>query len=113
MAVMSSVGIVVGVCAAMGWCGWAMLDHAGYGKSFPVGLGSFSPFTLMQLLINPYTTTGNAFRGAYGEEDPVAANRVVIVICTLIAVSAYTAIVWSMYQSMVKNFDMTIRRQQR
>ena len=30
-----------------------------------------------------------------------------------VAVGAYTAVVWSMYTSMVKNFDMTIRRQSR
>ena len=30
-----------------------------------------------------------------------------------VAVGAYTLIVWSMYKSMVKNFDMTIRRQSR
>ena len=30
---------------------------------------------------------------------------------TLVAVGAYTAIVWTMYTSMVKNFDMTIRKQ--
>jgi len=29
------------------------------------------------------------------------------------AVAAYSAIVWAMYKSMVKNFDMTIRKQSR
>jgi hypothetical protein len=30
-----------------------------------------------------------------------------------VAVGVYALIVWSMYKSMVKNFDMTIRRQSR
>ena len=29
------------------------------------------------------------------------------------AIGAYAAVVWSMYRSMVKNFDMTIRKQSR
>jgi hypothetical protein len=29
------------------------------------------------------------------------------------ATGAYTLIVWGMYKSMVKNFDMTIRKQSR
>ena len=40
-------------------------------------------------------------------------GRLMIIFFTLVAVGAYTAIVWSMYTSMVKNFDMTIRRQSR
>ena len=115
MAVMSSVGIIVGICAALGFCGFSMLDKASNNSgSFAVGIGSFSPFTLMQMLINPYAT-GGAFSGSSnnGFDDPVATNRVIIVVCSLIAIAGYTAIVWSMYQSMVKNFDMTIRKQSR
>jgi hypothetical protein len=36
-----------------------------------------------------------------------------MIIFVLVAVGAYSAVVWSMYKSMVKNFDMTIRRQSR
>jgi ABC-type transport system involved in multi-copper enzyme maturation permease subunit len=112
MAVMSSVGIVVGVCAAMGFCGFKMLDNASSTAGISVGIGSFSPFTLMQMLINPYAS-GRAFTGGAGDDDPVTSNRLIIVVCSLIAIAGYTAIVWSMYQSMVKNFDMTIRKQAR
>jgi len=48
------------------------------------------------------------------EDLPVSqGNRITIFISSFAAVSAYTAIVWAMYKSMVKNFDMTIRRQSR
>src|ERR1019366_6962385 len=52
-AVMSSIGIIVGACAAMGWCGYQLLDR-GNAEQFGVGIGTFSPFTLMTLLIDPY-----------------------------------------------------------
>jgi ABC-type transport system involved in multi-copper enzyme maturation permease subunit len=113
MAVMSSVGIVVGICAALGWCGYGLLTNNSSNPGISVGIGSFSPFTLMQMLINPYGT-GKAFTsGMGGDDDPVTSNRLIIVVCSLIAIAGYTAIVWSMYQSMVKNFDMTIRKQSR
>ena len=111
MAVMSSVGVVVGVCALMGWCGYSLLkpDTRGGGGWFALAAGSFSPFTLMQMLIAPSTTGGN-----YAEitSDDMT-GRVEIIFFTLFAVGAYTAIVWSMYTSMVRNFDMTIRKQSR
>ncbi len=107
LAVMSSVGIVVGICGAAGWCGYQLLNsREGGGPALFVG--SFSPFTLMTMLINPWDFAEHAF------EDPdTSGNRLTIVISTLAAVGVYTAVVWAMYKSMVKNFDMTIRRQQR
>ena len=36
-----------------------------------------------------------------------------MLVFTLVAVGAYAAVVWTMYVSMVKNFDMTIRKQSR
>ncbi|HZL33997.1 MAG TPA: ABC transporter permease subunit [Tepidisphaeraceae bacterium] len=109
VAVMSSLGIVVGICAAMGFCGYKLLDgpHTGV-----LGLvaGSFSPFTLLTLLINP-------FKYAAGSENfvdtEIASSRIMVFVFTWIAVAAYTGVVWSMYKSMVKNFDMTIRKQSR
>ena len=44
--------------------------------------------------------------------DPLAA-RVFMFVSALAATAAYAAVVWAMYKSMVKNFDMTIRRQSR
>lgn len=110
MAVMSSVGIVVGICAGMGWCGYQWLNSGSSGNWPAVAAGCFSPFTLMQMLIAPGTAGAGTFADITGED---MSGRVVIVIFTLIAIGAYTGIVWSMYTSMVKNFDMTIRRQSR
>jgi len=107
MAVMSSLGIVVGACGMLGWCGYYILDTRTNGGP-ALFAGSFSPFTLMTLLINPYQFATSTFT------DPdQSGNRLVIFISSLVAVGAYTSVVWAMYRSMVKNFDMTIRRQQR
>lgn len=111
MAVMSSVGIVVGLCAVMGWCGFQMLSSRNTGEAALV-FGSFSPFTILTLLIDPYSFTNEMFTSG-----PVAVEqiqeRMIVFIVSWIAVAVYTAVVWSMYRSMVKNFDMTIRKQSR
>jgi hypothetical protein len=109
---MSSVGIVVGICAALGWCGGQVVDS----NSGVPGLvvGSFSPFTVMTVLIDPYTfAAANYNPTATNYAGDVAASRVAVFVCSWLAVGAYALVVWTMYKSMVKNFDMTIRRQSR
>jgi ABC-type transport system involved in multi-copper enzyme maturation permease subunit len=110
-AVMTSVGIVVGVCAALGWCGYTVLS--GSGNEIGVVIGSFSPFTILTILIDPYQFAGGVFNPNPGQVDNSAGARFLMCAFTVVAVGAYTAVVWSMYRSMVKGFDMTIRRQSR
>ena len=110
-AVMASVGIMLGVCGALGWCGFQFLTH-GSGDG-PVGLifGSFSPFTVLTILIDPYNYGGRTFD--QGSEADMYTGRFIIAIGSWIATGGYAAIVWAMYKSMVKNFDMTNRKQSR
>ena len=72
------------------------------------------PGTLLTLLIDPYQFAAGVFGGGpnYGIDNSGFA-RTLMFAFTFVAVGAYTAVVWSMYRSMVKNFDMTIRRQSR
>jgi ABC-type transport system involved in multi-copper enzyme maturation permease subunit len=107
VAVMSSVGIVVGACAALGWCGYSILQSRNMEYAGLVSAG-FSPFTLLTVLIDPYTFAGDSFAG----ESAIGSRIFIFVVCW-IGVAAYTAVVWTMYKSMVKNFDMTIRKQSR
>jgi hypothetical protein len=123
-AVMSSVGIVAGVCGALGFCGYTVLADSS--TSMALVPGAFSPFTVMTVLIYPQYFAPKLFPSAadaatnlynsgtrygyYDEADP-AYNRFILFLFSFIAVAAYTAVVWSMYRSMVKNFDMTIRKQ--
>jgi ABC-type Na+ efflux pump permease subunit len=108
MAVMTSVGIVVGACGLLGYCGYSFLNFRDASAPNLV-VGSFSPFTIMTLLINPYQFA----ESAYSKTDDITGNRLAVFISSMLAVAVYTTIVWAMYKSMVKNFDMTIRRQQR
>src|SRR5262249_7174328 len=106
MAVMSSVGIVAGVCGGLWFCGAGAASSANFG---PPGLaiGAFSPFTLMALLVDPFDIATDSFvRGG----DPDTA-RIFIFIFGWAAAALYAFIVWAMYKSMVRNFDMTIRKQ--
>jgi hypothetical protein len=63
----------------------------------------------MALLINPREVAGNNFYGASGLEADE--SRLLIFFAGWAATALYAFIVWGMYKSMVKNFDMTIRRQ--
>jgi ABC-type transport system involved in multi-copper enzyme maturation permease subunit len=107
-AVMSSVGIVMGVCGALGWCGYSALTGFRAGEASLV-VGAFSPFTILTVLIDPGTYGGRLFAP---DGDP-GTGRIIVLIFAWIATGAYTVLVWTMYKSMVKNFDMTIRRQSR
>ncbi|HWP40373.1 MAG TPA: hypothetical protein VNL70_05560, partial [Tepidisphaeraceae bacterium] len=110
-AVMSSVGIVAGICAVLVGCGQGMLN-AGRGSSgLEFIFSGFSPFTLLALLIDPYTVADRTF--AQGNSTGAGEARFFMFISAFASAAAYAAVVWAMYKSMVKNFDMTIRRQSR
>jgi hypothetical protein len=63
----------------------------------------------------PYRFAGQNYQTdiTYGGSSEEAGSRTVVFIVSWIAVGVYLLVVWSMYKSMVKNFDMTIRRQSR
>lgn len=109
-AVMSSVGIVTAAAALLVGLGQILLSM---GRGNPAGpqylFMAFSPFTLLWLLIDPYTADRQTF---WVVEQAVSARRLMF-LSTLLASVAYAALVWKMYSSMVKNFDMTIRKQSR
>jgi ABC-type transport system involved in multi-copper enzyme maturation permease subunit len=104
VAVMASVAIVVGLCAVLGFCGFQMLQSSGAEYVGSVA-GSFSPFTMLSMEINPYEWSSIS----PGDDTP----RLLMFIFSWIAVAVYAAVVAAMYKSMVKNFDMTIRKQSR
>lgn len=116
MAVMSSVGIIVGLCGLLGWCGFAMLENSSSEVSL-IG-AAFSPFTLITVLIDPENFAGRLFQETYGRRSVSSERaqdiaRMVLFTGTAVSVAIYALVVWGMYRSMVKNFDMTIRRQSR
>jgi hypothetical protein len=111
-AVMSSVGIIVGACALAGWCGNELLNSRATVPEIGVGAAAFSPFTMLTLLIDPYDFADRAFNPLIPDADPSGARVTALIMC-IAAIATYALLVWSMYKSMVKNFDMTIRKQAR
>jgi ABC-type Na+ efflux pump permease subunit len=109
-AVMSSLGIVLGLLAMLGWCGQSAMS---LDSTTPLGtvVGAFSPLSVIALLVDPLRFGGEVW--ASGSPDDISQARLTLFVSVLIAAGAYAALIWSMYKSMVKNFDMTIRRQSR
>jgi ABC-type transport system involved in multi-copper enzyme maturation permease subunit len=112
-AVMASVGIMIGICGLLGWCGGQILTSMNRGDNgIGVAIASFSPFTVMTMLIDPEKFAPNTFAPGNSPGD-IFYGRITILIVSWIATAGYALAVWTMYKSMVKNFDMTIRRQSR
>jgi hypothetical protein len=110
VAVMASVGMLAGICAVLGVCGFTAAS------SFPVvgvAIAAFSPFTAIAVMICPTEYAASAFTaaGAGGAPSPEMSGRLILFFAIIVASGTYCAIVWVMYKSMVKNFDMIIRRQ--
>jgi hypothetical protein len=104
VAVMSSVGIVAGVCGGLWVCG---INAAGANIGAPgLIVGCFSPFTLMAVLVNPTEVAPDTF-----QSGDTAEGRLLVFIFGWAAAALYAFVVWGMYKSMVRNFDMTIRKQ--
>jgi ABC-type transport system involved in multi-copper enzyme maturation permease subunit len=109
-AVMASVGAVGGICAVLVGCGAVLLRSPGSDGGIQFILSGFSPFTLIALLIDPYSMADRVFTASPGAGGDA---RLFMFISAFAATAGYAAIVWAMYKSMVKNFDMTIRKQSR
>jgi len=75
---------------------------------FGLMFSAFSPFQGIGVLLNPMEVAPESF-GPSGVE--LGTGRVILFISFLTSAVAYCLIIWGMYRSMVKNFDMIIRRQ--
>ena len=109
-AVMSSVGITVGVVGLLALLGNAVLDSHSMSVA-PLLVAAFSPISAVWMLASPLST-GSLILTEGGADD-ILASRMTIFIGSLVAMGIYAAIIWAVYRAMLKNFDMTIRRQSR
>lgn len=114
VAVMASVGVLAGICSVLGVCGFA----AAYKMSgFGLVVAAFSPFTSVCVLVNPQDFAESSFgpsgtfSASNAEGYPGWIGRSLMAGAVVVAVIAYCLLVWTMYRSMVRNFDMIIRRQ--
>ena len=79
----------------------------GSGGEFGALLAPFAPFTSIWYLIDPQQLfdSANAFRADAG------GARLAAALGSTIATLVYSFIVWSIYISLVRNFDMIVRKQ--
>jgi ABC-type transport system involved in multi-copper enzyme maturation permease subunit len=108
VAVMASVGVLAGICSVLGVCGFTAAGSLGV---FGLFLAAFSPFTALCVLLDPVSFTKNTFEVGATNLVPYGVARVLLTVFVIVSSGVYCMIVWGMYRSMVKNFDMIIRRQ--
>jgi ABC-type transport system involved in multi-copper enzyme maturation permease subunit len=104
-AVMSSVGLVIILGGVASIIGLAMVD-ASRGE-FGAFLAPFTPYTSINYLINPAALFSNSKDFATG----APAVRMAALIGCLIAIVSYAFVVWRWYVGLVRDFDMTMRKQ--
>jgi ABC-type transport system involved in multi-copper enzyme maturation permease subunit len=105
-AVMSSVGLVIVLGGLASMIGLAMVD-ASRGE-FGAFLAPFTPFTAIKFLINPAALFDNSMKDFAAGAPAV---RVAALLGCLIAIISYAFVVWRWYVGLVRDFDMTMRKQ--
>jgi len=104
-AVMSSVGLVIILGGLASIIGLAMVEASG--GEFGAFLAPFTPYTSINYLINPAELFGSPKEFAAG----ASAVRMASLIGCLIAIASYAFVVWRWYVGLVRDFDMTMRKQ--
>ena len=104
-AVMYSVGLMILGCGVTSMLVFAFVNASG--AEFGAFLAPFAPFTSIRFLVDPselFTSRREFANGA-------VAVRFAALIGSAIAAGLYVVIVWRVYTSLVRNFDMTLRKQ--
>ncbi len=103
-AVLSTVGILIVMSFALGACGWGLVEISETSGAF---IAPFTPFTAVSVIVNPSWTLGM-------DADPgrhAASVRFLLMIGVCTSAAFYALAVMGMYRSMIRNFDMTVRKQ--
>jgi ABC-type transport system involved in multi-copper enzyme maturation permease subunit len=106
VAVFTSMGIVIGVYAATAGCALAVREtDARLAATFmPI-----NPFTAPFIVINPEKAVASGT--ATVTADDLAVCRVIAFVAAIAAAAVYGLVGYGMHRSMVRNFDMIIRKQ--
>ena len=67
----------------------------------------FTPFTSVKFLVHPQALFDTAKEFSEG----AATARAVAIFSCILSVALYSVVVWRAYGSLVRNFDMTLRKQ--
>lgn len=104
-AVMYSVGLVILISGVLSMMGIAFVDASG--GEFGAFLAPFAPFTCVRYLVFPRALFDSA---AAFSQGAVAVRAATLFGCAC-ATALYVFIVWRAYSGLVRNFDMTLRKQ--
>ena len=110
-AVMISTAIVMGAAGLLTACGLAM---KGTNPTVAALVLPFTPVWGCRRVLDPWAVVKGAMTssGAGGPTpDDLAVFRVTRIVSTLVASAIYLAITFALHNSMVRGFDMTVRRQ--
>lgn len=102
-AVLVSVGILVGVSFGLGLCGFAFLKTTGTVAAL------ISPLTFVMSVVTLVDPT--QIERSATPSLPAAGIRPLLIMGALTAAGLYGAIVAGIYKTMVRDFDMTLRKQ--
>ncbi len=105
-AVLSSIGILTVVGFGLAMCAFGLASSAG---EIAAIVSPFTFVTAIWYVLNPGEVASGSMRGAVD----IAQAEALLTIGTIISLAVYGAIVAGMYRSMVKNFDMIVRKQSR
>ena len=105
-AVMYSLAFMILLCGATSLIGLKLVQASGSGEAGAF-LAAFTPFTAMRFLVDPAALfdSNKSFVAGAG------AARVAALIGSVTATALYAFIVWRTYTGLVRNFDMTLRKQ--
>ncbi len=101
--VVSTVGVVGVASGAIGLCAW----QAGSGVAIvgPV-LAALSPASLLQAVVHPV----EGLYDTVSKEQALTGARVGLAVGAIIAAAVYAGIVYGIHASLVRTFDMTVRK---
>lgn len=107
-AVMLSVVTVAGAVGLLGMCGERLLAGTSGSSVLALAMSAFSPVTVLMLVVDPLRWAGTVI-----DETTLGQSRAVVAGFAVLSLGVYATVVHALYRSMVRNFDMTIRRQSR
>lgn len=100
--IVSAAGVVLGVAGVVGLCGWQSASEIEFAGALLAGL---SPASALRAIVDPV----GAMMGTVGEAG-LAPARVFLLIGAAVAAVGQVGVVWAIRVSVVKGFDMTVRR---
>lgn len=104
-AVMYSVGILIVACGAATAVGFAIVDQAG--GEMGALLAPFTPFTAIYILVDP----SNLFASPADYASGATIARMSAFVGSAVAITLFAFIAWRAYAALVRDFDMTMRKQ--